>query len=160
MMKKLKYVFIDMEDDRRRRILEEIEYLLPYSTFQEYPFNKHIDSRVTELFGWTTDLVKDTRFGELEISIHIITLNYLRRHGVAQHFFSPHGPKFDDKYSYLHGMNLLTFEGYNRVHLIYSIKRISHIFQKKLITAKKKDFVPLRMTKLKIPTLCQWIVLE
>jgi hypothetical protein len=32
-------------------------------------------------------------------------------------------------------MNLLTFEGYNRVHLIYSIKRLTQIIQEKRITS-------------------------
>ncbi len=148
-MKKLKCVFIDMIDDRRRRTSGQEEILPPYSTFQEYPFNQHISSRVKEIFGWTTDLMKNIRFGEFEISIHVITLSYLRQHGVTQHFYSPHGPKYDDKYSYLHGMNLLTFEGYNRVHLIFAIKRISHIFQEKLITAKKKSSRSIRKNEIK-----------
>ncbi|MFX1284038.1 MAG: hypothetical protein ACFFB5_10305 [Promethearchaeota archaeon] len=148
-MKKLKCVFIDMVDDRRRRTLGEEENLPPYSTFQEYPFNSHISSRVKEIFGWTTDLMKDTSFGEYEISIHVITLDYLQRHGITQHFYSPHGPKYDDKYSYLHGMNLLTLEGYNRSHLIYSIKRIRHIFQKKLITAKTKKSRSIKVNDLR-----------
>lgn len=134
-MKKLKCVFIDMVDDREKRLEEEEESLPPYSTFQEYPFNQYIESRVSELFGWSTDLLKSSQIVEFDISIHIITLSYLQRYGVAQHFYSPHGPKFDDKYSYLHGMNLLTFEGYNRVHLIHSIKRLSQIFQEKRITS-------------------------
>jgi len=46
-------------------------------------------------------------------------------------------------------MNLLTFEGYNRSHLIYSIKRISHIFQEKLITAKKKRFPSIKKEDIK-----------
>ena len=136
-MKKLKCVFIDAIDDRRGRKIGQEESLPPYSTFQEYAFNQYIGHRVKEVFGWTTNLLKDTQFGELEISIHVLTLNYLLRYGVAQHFYSPHGSRYDDKYSYLHGMNLLTFEGYNRVHLIYSIKRICHIFQKKMITSTK-----------------------
>ncbi len=147
-MKKLKCVFIDIVDDRRRTLGEE-ENLPLYSTFQEYPFNNHIHSRVKEIFGWSTDLMKDTSFGEFEISIHVITLGYLQRHGITQHFYSPHGPKYDDKYSYLHGMNLLTFEGYNRSHLIYTIKRISHIFQEKLITAKKKRFRSIKEDEIK-----------
>ncbi|MHA2248255.1 MAG: hypothetical protein ACXADY_25115 [Candidatus Hodarchaeales archaeon] len=148
-MKKLKCVFIDMVDDRRRRTISPEEYLPLYSTFQGYSFNKKIESRVKELFGWTTDLMKDIRLSEFSVSIHVITSNYLRQHGVTQHFYSPHGPKYDDKYSYLHGMNLLAFEGYNRVHLIYTIKRISHIFQEKLITAKKKLFRSMRENKIK-----------
>jgi len=96
-MKKLKCVFIDLVDDRRRRrTLEEEENLPPYSTFEEYPFNNHIRSRVKEIFGWTTDLMKGTSFGEFEISIHVISLDYLQRHGITQHFYSPHGPKYDD----------------------------------------------------------------
>ncbi|MFX0125833.1 MAG: hypothetical protein ACFFAE_19580 [Candidatus Hodarchaeota archaeon] len=147
-MKKLKCVFIDMVDDRERRVEGE-ESLPPYSTFQEYPFNQHIESRVREAFGWSTDLLKRSQFGDFDVSIHVITLSYLQRYGITQHFYSPHGPKFDDKYSYLHGMNLLTFEGYNRSHLIYSIKRIRHIFQKRLITAEKKRFRSIRENKVK-----------
>ncbi len=134
-MNKLKYVFIDMVDDRERRMSGDEERLPLYSTFQGYSFNQRIGSRVKEVFGWAIDFIKATKFGQLEISVHIITLNYLQRYGVAQHFYSPHGPKYDDKYSYLHGMNLLAFEGYNRVHLIYSIKRLSQIFQEQRITS-------------------------
>lgn len=134
-MKKLKCVFIDIVDDRRRRTKGQEEGISYYSTFQEYLFNQHITSRVSQLFGWTTSLMKVSDYGnEIKICIHVITLNYLRNHGVSQHFYSPHGPDYDDKYSYLHGMNLLAFEGYNRVHLIYSIKRISTVFQTKRIT--------------------------
>lgn len=133
-MKKLKCVFIDMVEDREKRIEGE-EELSPYSTFQEYPFSQYIESRVKEAFGWSTDLLKRSQSGSLDVSIHIISLSYLQKYGIAQHFYSPHGPKYDDKYSYLHGMNLLTFEGYNRVHLIYSIKRLVQIFQEKRITS-------------------------
>ena len=122
-----------MVDDRRRRYFSLEDTISPHSTFNEYQFNREIGSRVSQLFGWTTDLLKIMNSIEVEISVHIITLDYLRRHGVSQHFYSPHGPKFDDKYSYLHGANLLTFEGYNRVHLIYSIKRITQIFQSKWV---------------------------
>ncbi|UCG02910.1 MAG: hypothetical protein JSW11_02760 [Candidatus Heimdallarchaeota archaeon] len=137
-MKKLKCVFIDAVDDRERRIEGEGEPLPPYSTFYGYYFNQYIESRVKEAFGWSTDLLKTSQIGGFDVSIHIITLSYLQRFGVAQHFYSPHGPKYDDKYSYLHGMNLLTFEGYNRVHLIYSIKRLNRIFQEKRITSLTK----------------------
>ena len=132
-MKKLKCVFIDIVGDRRRKTIGFEENISFHSTFMEYPFNREIGSCVDQLFGWTTDLTKTMNNTEVEISVHIITLDYLRRHGVTQHFYSPHGPKFDDKYSYLHGANLLTFEGYNRVHLIYSIKKITRIFQSKRI---------------------------
>ena len=138
-MKKLKCVFIDMVEDREIRVKGE-EDLPPYSTFQEYLFDQYIESRVMETFGWSTDIVKSSQSGVFDVSIHIVTSKYLKLHGVAQHFYSPHGPKYDDKYSYLHGMNLLTFEGYSRSHLIYTIKRINHIIQEKLITAKKKPF--------------------
>ncbi|MFX0050327.1 MAG: hypothetical protein ACFFAJ_08880 [Candidatus Hodarchaeota archaeon] len=133
-MKKLKCVFIDFVDDRKRRIKQQEEGNSPYSTFQEYLFNQQINSRVSQLFGWTTTLIKELNDSyKLKICIHIITLDFLRRHGVTQHFYSPHGPDYDDKFSYLHGMNILTFEGYNRVQLIFSIKRICRIFQSKQI---------------------------
>ncbi|MFX1517331.1 MAG: hypothetical protein ACFFC6_13590 [Promethearchaeota archaeon] len=147
-MKKLKCVFIDMVEDRKKRIEGE-EDLPPYSTFQEYPFNQYIKTRVTEVFGWSTDLLKSSQNNTFNISIHVITSRYLEHHGVAQHFYSPHGPKYDDKYSYLHGINLLAFEGYNRSHLIFTIKRINRIFQEKLITAKKKPFRSVKETELK-----------
>ncbi|MFW9904518.1 MAG: hypothetical protein ACFFFH_09320 [Candidatus Thorarchaeota archaeon] len=133
-MKKLKCVFIDIVEDRERR-REGEEELPPYSTFQEYPFSQYIESRVKEAFGWSTELLKRSQSGSFSINIHIISLSYLLKYGIAQHFYSPHGPKYDDKYSYLHGMNLFTFEGYNRVHLIYSIKRLTQIFQEKRITS-------------------------
>ncbi len=139
-MKKLKCVFIDMVDDRWRRTLDNEENIPTHTTFMEYPFNREIGSRVNQLFGWTTDLLTIMNDVEVEISVHIITIDYLRRHGVTQHFYSPHGPKFDDKYSYLHGANLLTFEGYNRVHLIYSIKRITRIIEsKRIITSTRLE---------------------
>ena len=144
-MKKLKCVFIDMVEDRERRIEGE-EELPPYSTFQEYPFSQYIDSRVKEAFGWSTDLLKQSRSSSFDVSIHIISFSYLEKYGIAQHFYSPHGPKYDDKYSYLHGMNLLTFEGYNRVHLLYSIKRLILIFQEQRITSSltrvRRGFTP------------------
>ncbi|MFX0014372.1 MAG: hypothetical protein ACFFB2_08550 [Promethearchaeota archaeon] len=140
-MKKLKCVFIDMIEDRQRRSLALDEPLPLYSTFQEYSFDKHIGSRVNQLFGWTTDLIKNSFY---ELSIHVITSDYLNRHGVAQHFYSPHGPKYDDKYSYLHGMNLLAFEGYNRVHLIYTITKLDQIFQKKQVTSDSRKKIQLQ----------------
>jgi hypothetical protein len=137
-MKKLKCVFIDMIDDRMSRVVGQEELLPPYSTFQEYSFDQKIGSRVRELFGWATDLENQKSVSGFEVSLHIITSHFLQKHGVAQHFYSPHGPKFDDKYSYLHGMNLLMIEGYNRVHLIYTIRRISKFFQEKLLTSDSK----------------------
>jgi hypothetical protein len=133
-VKKLKCVFIDFVDDRKKRTKEQEEEDTQYSTFQDYLFNQQINSRVSQLFGWTTTLIKALNDSyKLKICIHIITLNYLRKYGVTQHFYSPHGPNYDDKYSYLHGMNILTFEGYNRVQLIFSIKRICRIFQSKQV---------------------------
>jgi hypothetical protein len=111
---------------------------------------------VKELFGWTTDLVKNVNQKEdIEICIHIITLNYLRHNGISQHFYSPHGPEYDDKYSYLHGMNLLTFEGYSRAHLINSIDRIKTIFQTKHVgnMVEKKPYYRLRSRKNKMKSL-------
>jgi len=147
-MKKLKCVFIDMVEAREMRAEGE-EGLPPYSTFQEYVFDQYIESRVMETFGWSTDLVIRSQSGVFDVNIHIITSEYLKLHGVAQHFYSPHGSKYDDKYSYLHGMNLLAFEGYSRSHLNYTIKRISHIIQEKVITAKKKPFRSVKETELK-----------
>lgn len=152
-MKKLKCVFIDMVEDRERRIEGE-EELPPYSTFQEYSFSQYIESRVKEAFGWSTDLLKRSQSGAFDLNIHIISLGYLQKYGVAQHFYSPHGPKYDDKYSYLHGMNLLAFEGYNRVHLIYSIKRLIQIFQEKRITSSltraRRGYTP-KKTPFRVP---------
>lgn len=153
-MKKLKCVFIDMIDDRMRRTVGQEESLPPYSTFQEYSFDQQIGSRVRELFGWSTNLLKKASVSKFEISLHIITSHYLQKHGVAQHFYSPHGPKFDDKYSYFHGMNLLTIEGYNRVHLIYSIKRITNFFQEKLTTSasiRKRHHTSKRNDSFSVP---------
>ncbi|MHA2225373.1 MAG: hypothetical protein ACXAC8_09225 [Candidatus Hodarchaeales archaeon] len=92
---------------------------------------------------------------DIEICIHIITLNYLRHNGISQHFYSPHGPEYDDKYSYLHGMNLLTFEGYSRAHLINSIDRIKTIFQTKHVgnMVEKKPYYRLRSRKNKMKSL-------
>lgn len=137
-------------EDRKRRTKGQEEEISYYSTFQEYLFNQHISSMVSQLFGWTTSLMKVSQYGdEIKICIHVITLNYLRKYGVSQHFYSPHGPDYDDKYSYLHGMNLLTFEGHDRVHLIYSIKRISTVFQTKRITdaVNKRRPAPRKIRK-------------
>ncbi|MFX0172482.1 MAG: hypothetical protein ACFE9L_11225, partial [Candidatus Hodarchaeota archaeon] len=153
-MKKLKCVFIDFVDDRKKRTKEQEEEDSQYSTFQEYLFNQQINSRVSQLFGWTTTLIKALNNSyKLKICVHIITLNYLRKNGVTQHFYSPHGPDYDDKYSYLHGMNILTFEGYNRVQLIFSIKRICRIFQNKQISSTSIKRFGYRNLSRKISTL-------
>ena len=85
-MKKLKCVFIDIIEDRERRVEGE-EDLPPYSTFQEYAFDQYIESRVMEAFGWSTDLLKSSENGIFNVSIHVITSRYLKRHGVTQHFY-------------------------------------------------------------------------
>ncbi len=118
-----------MIDDRRGRNNETNDEDSYYSTFILYQFNNIISSRVRQLFGWSTDISKTTSLGFFEISLHIIYFNYLLKHGVSQHFYSPHGPDYDDKYSYLHGMNLLSFEGYSRSFTIHSIKRIISIIK-------------------------------
>jgi len=130
-----------MTEDRLRRTREEEVEDSYYSTFNLYQFNNLISSRVRQLFGWSTDISKTTSLGFFEMSIHIVFFNYLLKYGIAQHFYSRHGPEFDDKYSYLHGMNLLSFEGYTRAHTIYTIKRIMNISEqteRPLYKVKKK----------------------
>lgn len=129
-----------MIHDQRRRAIETDDENSYYSTFNIYQFNNIISSRVRQLFGWSTDISKTTSLGYFEMSIHIIFFNYLLRHGVAQHFYSHHGPEYDDKYSYLHGMNLLSFEGYSRAFTIHTIKRIINIIKhaESIYTTQKK----------------------
>ncbi|MFW9779969.1 MAG: hypothetical protein ACFFE8_14025 [Candidatus Heimdallarchaeota archaeon] len=74
-----------------------------------------------------------------EVSLQIIFEDYLREHGVTQHFYSPHGPNFDDKYSYLHGVNLLMFEGRSRAHTIYVIRKLMEIIVTQKTSGTRKD---------------------
>ncbi|MFW9854703.1 MAG: hypothetical protein ACFFFG_06565 [Candidatus Thorarchaeota archaeon] len=74
-----------------------------------------------------------------EVSLQIIFEDYLREHGVTQHFYSPHGPNFDDKYSYLHGANLLMFEGRSRAHAIYIIRKLMEIIASQKTAGTRRD---------------------
>lgn len=123
---KLKCVFIDRYHPR-------------FQTFSEYNFDAVIKTRFHELFGWSTILRISLQSTLYEMTLHIISEDYLLEHGVTQHFYSRHGPSYDDKYSYLHGLNLLTFEGRSRTHTIYVIRRIMEIISTQKTVGTRRD---------------------
>jgi hypothetical protein len=127
-MQKVKLVFIDFQKDKWKPILDsKDEKKQYYTTFSGYEFDNLITSRVVQHFGWTTDLLDQSINPNYEISIHVIFMDYLRKHGITQLFISRHGREFDDVYSYIEGMNLLAFEGISRAHTIYTIQSILRI---------------------------------
>jgi hypothetical protein len=129
-MQKVKLVFIDFQREYQEQLFNSSEEAKQYySTFSDYKFDLQITSRVLQLFGWTTDLVDPSIIPGYEISVHVIFIDYLRKHGITQLFISRHGREYDDIYSYIEGMNLLAFEGYSRAHTIYTIKTILKILQ-------------------------------
>ncbi|PWI46744.1 hypothetical protein CEE45_15255 [Candidatus Heimdallarchaeota archaeon B3_Heim] len=127
--KKLKICFIDMVQDRKQRYPDM--WLTPYSTFYGYDFDKDIQSRVSEQFGWSTDLEKLINSHSVELNLHIISYSFLRKQGVVQKFRSKHGRDYDDHYSYLEGMNVLAIEGTTEVHLKYTVRLLWNLFEKK-----------------------------
>ena len=127
-MQKVKLVFIDFQREYQKNLHSTNEEAKQYySTFKGYKFNQQITSRVLQRFGWTTDLADPSNIPDYEISIHVIFIDYLRKHGITQLFISRHGREYDDIYSYIEGMSLLAFEGYTRAHTIYTIKSILNI---------------------------------
>ncbi len=131
MKKKLKICFIDMVQYRQKRFPEE--WFTPYSTFYGYDFDKEIQSRVSEHFGWSTDLEKLINAHSIELNLHIITYNFLQKKGVVQKFQSRHGREYDDHYSYLQGMNVLAIESAFQEELIQSLKALKRLFSKKTV---------------------------
>jgi hypothetical protein len=120
-----------MLDERVKRARTEDD-VAPYSTFRGYHFEKKITFREQQLFGWTTLLekkIKGTSSGIVRLNIHVVTYDFLRKKGVLQRFYSPHGRDYDDDYSYLQGMNLLAFEGFTRKQTRLSIKRLIRIIE-------------------------------
>ncbi|MHA2074706.1 MAG: hypothetical protein ACW97X_08815 [Candidatus Hodarchaeales archaeon] len=129
-MQKIKLVFIDFQKDKWKPTLDSKDEIKQYyTTFSGYEFDDLITSRVVQLFGWTTDLLDQSINPNYEISIHVIFMDYLRKHGITQLFISRHGKEFDDVYSYIEGMSLLAFEGISRAHTIYTINSILRIIK-------------------------------
>ncbi len=127
-MQKVKLVFIDFQKDTWKPLLDSNDEKKQfYLTFSEYEFDNHITSRVVQHFGWTTDILDQSINPNYELSIHVIFMDYLRKHGITQLFISKHGREFDDIYSYIEGMSLLAFEGISRAHTIYTINSILKI---------------------------------
>lgn len=124
--KKLKICFIDIPDRRRKNFPEQWE--TPYSTFIGYDIDKVINSRVTEIFGWSTDLEELINNHSIDLSIQIINLEFLEKKGIVQEFHSKHGKKFDDTYSYLEGMNVLVIEGSEKNYLKGILERLETLF--------------------------------
>jgi len=120
--KKLKICFIDIPDRRREYFPEEWE--TPYSTFIGYDIDKAINSRVSEIFGWSTDLEELINDHSIDLSIHIINLEFLEKTGIVQEFHSKHGKEFDDTYSYLEGMNVLVVEWGEKNNFIKILERL------------------------------------
>ncbi len=129
-MQKVKLVFIDFQKDKWKPILDSIDETRQfYLTFSDYEFDNLITSRVVQHFGWTTDLLDQSINPIYEISVHVIFMDYLKKHGITQLFISKHGREFDDIYSYIEGMSILAFEGISRAHTIYSINSILRIIK-------------------------------
>ncbi len=128
--KKLKICFIDMVQDRKQRYPDM--WLTPYSTFYGYDFDKDIQSRVSEQFGWSTDLEKLINSHSVELNLHIISYGFLQKQGVVQKFRSKHGRDYDDHYSYLEGMNVLAIEVTTEVHLKHTVRLLWNLFEKKM----------------------------
>ena len=109
--KKLKICFVDFTEYRSQRYPEM--WKTPYSTFYGYDFDTDIQTKVSQLYGWSTDIEQLINSHSIELHIHIITDNFLLKKGVVQKFSSKHGPRYDDMYCYLEGMNVLAVEGVN-----------------------------------------------
>lgn len=125
--KKLKICFIDIPERRREYFPEQWE--TPYSTFIGYDIDKAIHSRVTEIFGWSTDLEEFINDHSIDLSIHIINLEFLEKKGIVQEFHSKHGKEFDDTYSYLEGMNVLIIEGSEKNNFNKILERLKTLFK-------------------------------
>ena len=118
-----------MVQDRKQRYPDM--WLTPYSTFYGYDFDKDIQNRVSEQFGWSTDLEKLINSHYVELNLHIISYSFLQKQGVVQKFRSKHGRDCDDHYSYLEGMNVLAIEGITEVHLKHTVRLLWNLFEKK-----------------------------
>jgi hypothetical protein len=103
----------------------------PYSTFHGYKFDEDIQSRVSERFGWSTDLEKLINSHSVELNIHIISYSFLQKQGVVQKFRSKHGRDYDDYYSYLECMNVLAIEGSSEDQIKSTLRLIWKLFKKK-----------------------------
>lgn len=129
-MQKVKLVFIDFQKNKMKPSSNsDDEKKQFYSTFSGYEFDNFITSRVVQHFGWTTDLLDQSINPNYKISIHVIFMDYIRKHGITQLFISKHGREFNDIYSYIEGMSLLAFEGVSRAHTIYTINSIIRIIK-------------------------------
>jgi len=128
-LKKLKICFIDMVQDRKQRSPDM--WFTPYSTFHGYDFDKDIQSRVSEKFGWSTDIEKLINSHSVELNIHIISYSFLQRKGIVQKFRSKHGREYDDHYSYLECMNVLAIEGASEDQLKHNASLLWNLFNKK-----------------------------
>ncbi len=155
-LKKLKICFIDMVQDRKQRSPDM--WFTPYSTFHGYDFDKNIQSRVSEKFGWSTDLEKLINSHSVELNIHIISYNFLQNQGIVQKFRSKHGRQYDDHYSYLECMNVLAIEGTAEDQLKHNAKLLWELFNKK---TSSPVLVDLPKTVLLIPKEMQvssWVI--
>jgi hypothetical protein len=100
-----------------------------FSTFKAFDFQKRIESRIEQLYGWSTDILLRTPIGSFELCLHVMTRSYLKTHGVQQHFLSKHGSEYDDIYSYFQGMNLLLFTAFTQHQLLQDSQIIKALFR-------------------------------
>ncbi len=127
--KKLKICFIDM-DHIQIKSDDSNMWLTPYTTFYGYEFDRDIQTRVTEQFGWSTDLEKLINSHSVELTIHIIAYKFLQEQGIVQKFHSKHGREYDDYYSYLECMNVLAIKGSKEEQLKETVIRLIELFEK------------------------------
>ncbi len=128
--KKLKICFIDMEHTQMGKD-DSTMWFTPHSTFYGYDFDKDIETRVKERFGWSTDLEKLINSHSVELTIHIISYNFLQKQGIVEKFHSKHGREFDDYYSYLECMNVLAVKGNSEKQLKETAKNLIKLVEKK-----------------------------
>jgi hypothetical protein len=128
--KKLKICFIDMKHTQMGKDDSDM-WFTPYSTFFGYDFDKDIKSRITQRFGWSTDLEKLINWHSVELTIHIISYNFLQKQGIVEKYHSQHGKEFDDYYSYLECMNVLAIQGRTEEQLRESVEKVVKLIEKK-----------------------------
>ena len=123
----------------QKGIDKSMMWVTPYSTFYGYDFDKDIQTRVSEQFGWSTELEKLINAHAVELNIHIISNSFLQKQGVVQKFRSKHGRDYDDYYSYLECMNVLAIEGSSEEQLKTTIRELWNLFKKKTSTPVSVD---------------------
>ncbi len=110
----------------------------PFSTFEDFNFNRFIKSRIEQIYGWSTDIPLRTPLGSFELCLHVLTYSYVKKHGVQQHFISKHGSEYDDIYSYFQGTNILIFTAFTRNQLLQDSQAVKALFRENKISPDLK----------------------